>query len=146
MELLVVGMLSHSLKQWPSIWWEGRANPGKLRCMQCTWVTGRGEARIHPLQTSFKCWQWKWGHLLLEISVGLRSSNGKQLFFFISGCCIWTCSYLLWLKTLLPCYYWGAFHLIIASHFLRSSGRPYEWWQPKLSESQRAYASFLTFI
>jgi len=27
---------------------EGRANPGELRCMQCSLVTGRGGARIHP--------------------------------------------------------------------------------------------------
>ena len=43
----VMAMLSHGLKQWLSTWWEGRANPGELRCMQCTWVTRRGEARIH---------------------------------------------------------------------------------------------------
>jgi len=42
----VVEMLSHSLNQWLSTWWEGRANPEELRCMQCTWVTGRGGARI----------------------------------------------------------------------------------------------------
>ena len=42
------GKRCHSLKQWLSTWWKGRSNPGELRCMQCTWVTGRGGARIHP--------------------------------------------------------------------------------------------------
>jgi len=27
---------------------EGRANPGDLRCKQCTYLTGRGGGRIHP--------------------------------------------------------------------------------------------------
>ena len=55
----VVEMLSHGLKQWLSTWWEGGADPGELRCMQCSWVTRRGGARICPSQTSFKGWQWK---------------------------------------------------------------------------------------
>ena len=59
----VLEMLSHGLKQWWSTWWEGRANPGELSCMQCTeWW--RGGARIHPFQTSFKGWQWRWGDLI----------------------------------------------------------------------------------
>jgi len=35
-------MLRHGLKKWWSTWWEGRANPGELRCRQCTWVIGKG--------------------------------------------------------------------------------------------------------
>ena len=43
----VVEMLSHGLKQWLSTCWEGKTNPGALRCVQCTGVTGGGGARIH---------------------------------------------------------------------------------------------------
>jgi len=46
---VVVEMLSDGLKQWLNTWWEGRANPGELRCKQCSWVTGSGRPRIHPL-------------------------------------------------------------------------------------------------
>lgn len=35
---VVVEMLRQGLKQWWSTWWEGRASPGELRCMQCSWV------------------------------------------------------------------------------------------------------------
>ena len=41
-------ILSCGLSQWLSTWWKGRANPGELRCVQCSWVTGRGGARIYP--------------------------------------------------------------------------------------------------
>mgnify|MGYP001854514616 CR=1 FL=1 len=32
--IIVAEMLSHSLNQRLSTWWEGRDNPGELRCMQ----------------------------------------------------------------------------------------------------------------
>jgi len=45
----VVEMLSQGLKQWLNTWWEGMASLRELRCMQCTWVSGRGEAGIYPI-------------------------------------------------------------------------------------------------
>mgnify|MGYP001858796106 CR=1 FL=1 len=60
----VVEMLSCGLKQWLSSWWEGRANPEDLRCMQYSWVTRRaGEPESTPSQTSFKGWQWRQSYL-----------------------------------------------------------------------------------
>ena len=53
--IVVAEMLSHGLKQWWSTWWEGRANPWVLRCMQCTWLTGRAGARIHPFPDLMYC-------------------------------------------------------------------------------------------
>lgn len=43
-----VEMPSLNLKKWWGTWWEGRANPRELRCMQCTWMTARGRASSHP--------------------------------------------------------------------------------------------------
>jgi len=96
----VVEMLSHSLKLWWSTWWEGRANPEELRCMQSPWVTEGVEPGCPPSQTSFKGWQWSWGCLLLETLVYQRPSKGRQLFSSISAsvaavlglvltCCNW---------------------------------------------------------
>jgi len=83
---LQMEMVRHGLKQWLSTWWEGRANPGELRCMQCTpeWLKGMEPGSI-PSQTSAKGWQWRWGHLLLEFPAYLRPSKGKLLFPFISA-------------------------------------------------------------
>lgn len=69
-------MLRRGFQQWLSTWWEGRANPEDLRCNQCN---------LRVYATSFKGWQWRQGHLLLEISAYLRPSEGKQLFSFISA-------------------------------------------------------------
>jgi len=44
----VAEMQRHGLNRWLSAWWEGRAKPGQLRCVRCTWVTGWGGGRIHP--------------------------------------------------------------------------------------------------
>jgi len=80
-----VELLSYGLKHWLRTWWEGRANPGELRCVQCPWVSGRVESGSTPSQTSFKGWQWRWGYFLLDISAYLRPSKGKQLLSFISA-------------------------------------------------------------
>jgi len=50
----VVEMLSHGLKWWLSTWWKSRANPVEPRCMQCTWVTGRIRAGVHPFPDLIK--------------------------------------------------------------------------------------------
>ena len=71
----VVDMLSHGLKQWLSTWWEGRANPGELRCMQCSWVTGsqdpplpRPHLRVGSGEVRESCWRSLHARVLLEVS------------------------------------------------------------------------------
>ena len=54
--------------------------------------------------------------ILLEISVYLRSSEGRQIFFFcfcIYGCYIWACLYLPQPRIVPPCCYCCTFHPII---------------------------------
>ena len=62
---------------------------------------------------------------LLEIPVYLRSSKGRQIFFFlcfsVHNCCIWAYPHLLQPRTLLPCYHSCAFHLIIVLHYPSTS-------------------------
>ena len=117
----VVEVLSHGLKQWLSTWWEGRANPGELRCKQCTWVTGRSEARIHPFpRPPVRVGSGGKG-ILLQIPVYQKLSKGKQtffsLYFCVCSCCIWAYSHLLQSRTLLPCYHYCAFHHIIVLQY-----------------------------
>jgi len=83
----IMEMLSHSLDQRLSTWWEGRANPGQPR-----------GAQVYAMYLS----DWKrWSQdpplprphlrvggggegILLEITVYLKPSEGKQLISFIS--------------------------------------------------------------
>jgi len=91
--LNIVEMLNHGLKQWLSTWWEGRANPGELRCIQCNamQLSDEGvEPGSTPSQTSFKGWHGGGEEVLLEIPSCLRSSKGKQFFFLcfcVCSCC-----------------------------------------------------------
>ena len=55
----IMEMLSHSLNQWLNTGWEGRANPGGLRCKQCTECPEGVEPGSSPSQASFKGWQWR---------------------------------------------------------------------------------------
>jgi len=58
---------------------------------------------------------------LVEISAYQRLSKGNQLFFLcfcVHSCCIWACSYLLQLKTLLCCYYHRTFHHVTALSYM----------------------------
>ena len=107
---------SHGLKQWLSTWWEGRANPGELRCMQCTWVTVRGGARIHPFPGLILRVGSGGRGIFLKIPVYLRPSEGKQLLYFCIHCCIWAYSHLLWPRALPLCCYCYTFHCITALH------------------------------
>ena len=84
---VVAEMWSHGLKQWLSTWWEGRASPGELRCMQCSSVT-RPRLRVGSGGEGIS----------LEIPAYLRPFEGKQVFFFcfcVHGCCSGACSHLL---------------------------------------------------
>ena len=57
-----------------------------MSCNAPEWLEGV-EPGSTPSQPSFKGWQWRWGHLLLEISAYLRPSKGKQ-------CCLFVFSFL----------------------------------------------------
>ena len=96
---------------------EGRTNPGELRWTQCSWMTRRGGARIHPfpdliwglaVEIRGSCWR----SLLIW---GLPKVSGFSSFFFC-GCSVWACPHLLWLKFVLPLYYCCIFHCIITLH------------------------------
>ena len=84
----VAEILSQGLKQSLSTWWEGRANPVELKCMQCTCANGRGRARILPPSRS----HWRAGTggkgISLNIPTYWRPSKGKQIFFLYFWICI----------------------------------------------------------
>jgi len=82
---LIAELLSHGLKQWLSTWWQGRAKPGELRYMQCTWVTGRGGARIYLRFHLRPYLRVDSGGILIELTACLRPSQGKQLLCFVSA-------------------------------------------------------------
>ena len=46
-------------------------------CSAAEWPEGV-EPGSTPFLISCKCWQWRWGHLLLEVPAYLRPSKGKQ--------------------------------------------------------------------
>ena len=77
-------MLNHCLKEWLSTWWEGRASPGELRCMQCSWVTGREWNKDSHLPRSHLRVGSGGKGIFLEIPAYLRCSEGKPHLSFIS--------------------------------------------------------------
>ena len=113
-------MLSHSLNQWLSTWWEGRASPGELRCVQCAWVTGRVEPGSTPAQTSIKGWQEEvrvscWRSLCVWVL--LKVIRLFFLFFFyVHSCCVWAHPPLQQPRTLLLCYRCCDFHCVTVLH------------------------------
>ena len=108
-------MLSHSLKQWLTMWWEGRANLVELSCMQCISVTVRGWSQDPPLpKPHLRVGSGQEG-ILLEIPAYLRPSEGKQLLSFVScvcDCCIWANPNLLHPRASLLCCHWCTFHCV----------------------------------
>ena len=116
--LRVVKMLSHGLSQWLSTWWEGRANPIELRCLQYTWVSRRGGTRIHPFPRPHLRVGGGGKDIPLEFPVYLRTFKDKQLFspLWDSVCCTWARPHLLQPGTLLLCCYCYVFHCIILLH------------------------------
>lgn len=96
-------MLSQGLKQWWSTWWEGRANPGELRCMQCTeWWKGWSQDPLLP-RPHLRVGSGGKG-ILLEIPAYLRLSEGKQLLSFVSVLMVIAFENILTYCTLGPCY------------------------------------------
>jgi len=72
----VAEMLSHSLKHWWNIWWEGRTSPGQLRYMQCTeWW--KGCSQDPPLPSPHLRVASGSRSILLEILTYLRPFQGK---------------------------------------------------------------------
>lgn len=78
----VAEIRSHSLNQWLSTRWKGRANQGELRGMQCIWVTRRHVSWLHlfpdliqglAVEARVVCWRPlpTWGLLRVSSSVFL---------------------------------------------------------------------------
>ena len=114
-------ILSHSLNQRLSTWWEGRASPAELRCVQCPLSDWKGWSQDPPHPTPhLRVGNGSKG-ILLGIPAYVRPSKGKQKFFLhfcIYSCCIWACSHWLQPRTLPPCRYSCVFCHVIALQIL----------------------------
>ena len=97
-------MLSHSLKQWLSTWWEGGPTQGSSGVHNAPeWP--EGWSQDPPLPSPHLRVGSGDKHILLGKSAYLRPSMGKQIFFLlcscVCGCCVWAYCHLLQPRTLL---------------------------------------------
>ena len=77
--VIVVEMLSHSLKQWLSTWW-GRQGQPRWAQVPAVHLSDQKECGARPYLRVGSGGEG----ILLEIPACLRPSKGKQLFYFVS--------------------------------------------------------------